>query len=113
MARVAVVAGGPVGRTRSGLGGGRSRCSLLPSRSLRVVQVARAFVSATRERAVTGSGLTRQAGSAVAGRTPSYPSRIRVERAATRGAAGQEARCPAAAGARQGRSARPAGIKIR
>ena len=29
---------GPVGRTRIGLGGGRSCCSLLPSRSLRVVR---------------------------------------------------------------------------
>ena len=34
----------PFGRTRFGLGGSRSRCSL-PSRSLRVVRVARAFVS--------------------------------------------------------------------
>ena len=41
----AVVAGGPFGRTRFGLGGGRSRCSLHPSRALRVVRVARAFVS--------------------------------------------------------------------
>ena len=40
-----VVAGGPVGRTRFGLGGGRSHCSLLPSRSLRVVRVARLSVS--------------------------------------------------------------------
>ena len=47
-----VVIGGPVGRTRFGLGGGRSRCSLLPRSalplspsSLRVVRVADAFVS--------------------------------------------------------------------
>ena len=50
----------------------------------------------------TGSGPTRPAGLAVAGRRPSYPSRIRVERAATRGAAGRGARCPAAAGAAPG-----------
>ena len=36
----------------------------------------------------TGSGPTRPAGLAVAGRRPSYPSRIRVERAVTRTAAG-------------------------
>ena len=50
----------------------------------------------------TGSGPTRPAGRAVAGRRPSYPSRIRVERAATRGAAGRGARCPSAAGAAPG-----------
>ena len=33
-----------------GLGDGRSRCSLLPSHSLRVVRVARAFYLATRDR---------------------------------------------------------------
>ena len=43
--RVAVGRLGTVGQTRFGLGGGRSRCSLLPSRSLRVVRVARVFVS--------------------------------------------------------------------
>ena len=40
-----VVAGGPFGQTRFGLWGGCSRCSLLPSRALRVVRVARALVS--------------------------------------------------------------------
>ena len=51
---------------------------------------------ATRDR----SGLTRPVGhrDAVAGRRPSCPSRIRVERATTRGAAARGARCPAAAG---------------
>ena len=38
----------------------------------------------------------------MAGRQPSYPSRIRVERAATRGAAGRGARCFAAAGTAPG-----------
>ena len=37
--------GGPVVQTRFGLGGGCPRCSPLPSRPLRVVWVARAFVS--------------------------------------------------------------------
>ena len=40
-----VVAGGPVGQTRFGLGGGHSSCSLLPSCSLCVVLVANVFVS--------------------------------------------------------------------
>ena len=39
------LAGGPVGLTRFGLGAGRSRCSLLPSRTLRIVRLALAFVS--------------------------------------------------------------------
>ena len=50
----------------------------------------------------TGSGPTRPAGLAVAGRRPSYPSSIQVERAATRGAAGRGACCPVAAGAAPG-----------
>ena len=64
-----------------------------PSRknaTLRVVRVARAFVSGHPRP-------MRPAGLAVAGRRSSYPSRIRVKRAATLGAAG-----------RQGRYARPA-----
>ena len=47
----------------------------------------------------TGSGLALQAGRTVAGRSPSYPSRIRVERTESLGTAGPGARCPAAAGA--------------
>ena len=43
------------------------------------------------------------AGSAVADRRPSYPYRFRLERAASRGATGLGARCPAAAGAAPGR----------
>ena len=54
---VMVVAGGPqaVGRSPFGVGG-RARCRLLPSGSLRVVRVARAFVSVGAGRAVTGRG---------------------------------------------------------
>ena len=74
---MAVAGGPPVGRTRFGLGGGRSRWRPLPSRTLRVVRVARGPPA-------TGSDPTRPVGHAVAGRRPSYPSRIRVERAATR-----------------------------
>ena len=88
-----VVAVGPVGRRRFGLGGGRSCCSLQSSEPhLRFCVGPPATVS----------GLTLPAGQAGAGRSPSYPSRIRVERAATRGAASQGARCPAAAGAAPG-----------
>ena len=92
-----VVAGGPVGRTRVGLGGDRSRCSCV----LRVVRVARAFVSGHPQpgRAQRGRPDTPQ--------RPSYPSRIRVERAATRGAAGRGGSPPRPA-RRRGRYALPA-----
>ena len=90
-----VVSGRHVGQTRFGLGGARSRCSLLPSRFLRVVRVSRTCVRVGPP--ATGSGKTRPAGLAVAGHLPSYQTCIRVERAATLGAAGRGARCPAAA----------------
>ena len=45
-------------------------------------------------------------GFAIAGRRQSCPSRIRVERAVTQGAAGRGARCPAATGAASGQPAR-------
>ena len=68
-----VVVGGPVGRTRFRLEGGRSRYSLLPFRSPRVVRAVCAFVL----------GHPRPSGLAVECLRPSCPSRIRVERAAT------------------------------
>ena len=82
--------------------------SFLPSSSLRVVRVAPTRTCVRVGPPATGSAPTRPAGLAVAGRRSSNPSRIRVERAVTRGPAGRGARCPAAAGsaqpARAGRS---------
>ena len=76
-----------------------------------VALAAASFPSHSSESHVSSCLAKGSAGLAVAGRRPSCPSRIRVQRVATRGAAGRRARCAAAAGAAPGhcvRSARPA-----
>ena len=95
-----VVSGGPVGHTRFGFSGRWSLSLQSPPLPLSPSRPSRTCVRVGPP--ATGSGPTRPAGLAVAGRRPSYPSRVRVERAATRGAAGRGARCPSAAGAAPG-----------
>ena len=106
-----VLVGVPVGQTRFGMRGGRSRCGpRSPSRPSHTCVQVRVGPPATR------SDPARPADTvlAVAGCRPSYPSCIRVQRVATPptpGPAGRWARCPATAGAAPEhcvRSARPA-----
>ena len=63
-----VVAGGPIGQTCFGLGGGCSRCSLLPSRSLSLSLSRPGRTCVRVGPPATGSGPMRPAGLAVAGR---------------------------------------------
>ena len=93
------------GRTRVGFGGCRSGCSLLPSRSLRVVQVARAFVSGD-SRATSGRvwpKAWRPTCHAVAGRRiPSQHCYTGTERRCDTERRQPGARCSAAAAGRRG-----------
>ena len=90
-----MVAGGPVGRTRFGLG----VVALTAASSPLALSDSESSESCVRVGPpATGSGPTRPAGLAVACRRPSYLSHIRVERAVTRGTTDRGARCPAAAG---------------
>ena len=100
---VVVVGGGwSVGQRRFGLGGGRSCCSLLPSRSLRVVRFARAFVSGHPRPCRARRGRPASSWQA-AGRRIRVASEWRERRHGAPPAGGL-----VAPGSRRGRSARPA-----